>query len=245
MTNDFSEAWYRVFSDTKTKAESVNEIEFVRQFLPLPENREILDLGCGGGRHSRELAKSGYNVLGLDKSQSSIERAKRACSEYSNTKFRMLDMRQLTLLNCCYDGCISLWHSFGYFDSETNLKVLCDISSILKPAGRLIIDLYNREFFLKAPLKEEFTIGENQIISHNSWDGDRYRVELSYGDEDLRDTFDWCLYDPCQFAEMAERAGFAIIARASRFDVKGNPSASDARMQFVLEKCLDYTAASR
>lgn len=42
------------------------EIEFVIEELKLPPGHRILDMGCGTGRHSIELAKRGYKITGVD-----------------------------------------------------------------------------------------------------------------------------------------------------------------------------------
>ncbi len=52
------------------------EIDFLLEEFKLPKGAKILDMGCGVGRHSIELAKRGYRVTGIDISQKMLEKAK-------------------------------------------------------------------------------------------------------------------------------------------------------------------------
>ena len=56
------------------------EVEYVAKVLAsaLPEAKSLLDFGCGTGRHGRLLASRGFNVLGVEKSESMLIKAKRA-----------------------------------------------------------------------------------------------------------------------------------------------------------------------
>ena len=42
---------------------------FYENVLQLTDNDRILDAGCGIGSYTREFARRGYNVVGMDKSQ--------------------------------------------------------------------------------------------------------------------------------------------------------------------------------
>ena len=42
------------------------EVDFIEEEFNLPKHSYIIDIGCGTGRHSIELAKRGYNVTGVD-----------------------------------------------------------------------------------------------------------------------------------------------------------------------------------
>src|SRR6185436_2607080 len=57
------------------------EVDFFLSLFPLAKSSHILDVGCGTGRHSIELAKRGYQVTGLDLSSGMLEVAKRKASD--------------------------------------------------------------------------------------------------------------------------------------------------------------------
>jgi len=52
------------------------ECDFIEKEIDFNKLLKIIDIGCGTGRHSIELAKRGYKVTGIDLSESQLERAK-------------------------------------------------------------------------------------------------------------------------------------------------------------------------
>ena len=55
---------------------TVGECDFLEKELQFDKSLKILDVGCGTGRHAIELTKRGYNVTGIDLSESQLKRAK-------------------------------------------------------------------------------------------------------------------------------------------------------------------------
>ena len=60
---------------------TVGECDFIEKEINHNKNIRILDIGCGTGRHSIELAKRGYTIVGIDLSESLLKRAKEKASE--------------------------------------------------------------------------------------------------------------------------------------------------------------------
>ena len=57
------------------------ECDFIEQEIEYNKSLKILDVGCGTGRHAIELSKRGYNVTGVDLSDSQLARAKQKAGE--------------------------------------------------------------------------------------------------------------------------------------------------------------------
>ena len=55
---------------------TLGECDFIEQELNYDKKIRIIDIGCGTGRHSIELTKRGYDVMGIDLSESQLVRAK-------------------------------------------------------------------------------------------------------------------------------------------------------------------------
>ena len=55
---------------------TIGECDFIETEISFDKKTDILDIGCGTGRHSIELAKRGYNVTGIDLSDAMLIRAK-------------------------------------------------------------------------------------------------------------------------------------------------------------------------
>ena len=155
--------WRRIFNSMylKTDADVVddkeitrNEIDYFLELLKLPKDSYILDLACGQGRHTLELARRGYsNVFGLDRSHYLIKKAKAiADNEGLSISFKEGDARKLPFSADMFDVVLILGNSFGYFESkEDDLKVLREVFRIIKPFGRFLMDVADGNY-----LKQNF-----------------------------------------------------------------------------------------
>ena len=100
--------WYEeLFGDYGIKYDNeifvqgtIGECDFIEKEIEYNKATRILDLGCGTGRHSIELARRGYNVVGVDLSESQLKRAKEKASEQKlQVNFQKHDARNLSFLN--------------------------------------------------------------------------------------------------------------------------------------------------
>ena len=124
--DSFTPFWFETFLDTIPEEMTQSEIDFVARHLPPKVYPYLLDIACGSGRHADGLAALGYQILGIDKDVSAVEKANG--KGISGAEFKALDMRRLgELRDGPFDGAINLWHSFGYYDSATNKAVLSAI----------------------------------------------------------------------------------------------------------------------
>jgi D-alanine-D-alanine ligase len=155
--------WRRIFNSVYLKTDAdlvddqnttVNEVDYFSDLLHLSPEDKILDLCCGQGRHSLELARRGFrNVEGLDRSHYLIQRAKAQAKKAGlSLKFREGDARRLPYPPDTFDAVMLLGNSFGYFETvQDDLRVLREIFRVLKPWGRFLIDVadgaYLREHF--------------------------------------------------------------------------------------------------
>lgn len=106
----------------------------------------VLDLCCGPGRHSVELALRGFKVTGVDRSQFLLERAREhAAKSSASVEWVKQDMRDF-VRPASFDLALSLFTSFGYFeDEQDDLCVLRNIHQSLKENGVLIMEMLGKE----------------------------------------------------------------------------------------------------
>lgn len=151
-------AWHKTaYSKVFTKATigsdrmielGIQQVEFLISALQLKPKAKILDVPCGVGRHSVEFAKHGYSVTGLDISKNCLSVAKREFS-HPNAVYRLCDMNNLKEYREQYEACVNLFTSFGYFDSDVeNAAALEQMISTLKPGGKLVINLVDRDWLM-------------------------------------------------------------------------------------------------
>ncbi len=124
------------------------EANFVMESLGLDAGAQILDVGCGYGRHAMELAARGYHMVGLDNSLPLLLRgADEAQRRGLTINFVHGDMREMTF-ESQFDGAYCLFSSFGYFDDETNKKTAQNIAKALKPGARFVVEVLNRDYLV-------------------------------------------------------------------------------------------------
>ncbi len=119
--------------------------KFVRYLKKNKKKQRILDLGCGGGRHSIMLAKNGFEVFGVDFSKHAIIIAKRRSKEEktsNNTHFTTGDVLKLKYGKDFFDvinddGCL---HHIAKKDWSKYLK---SVDRVLKPGGILRIKVFS------------------------------------------------------------------------------------------------------
>jgi len=134
-----------------------------------------LDIGCGTGRHSRELAKRGYSVTGIDLSESLLKRAKELSEkEKLNINFQKQDARALTFSNE-FDLAIMLCEgAFPLMETdEMNYQILQNSAKALKDNGKLIFTTLNGLFPLFHSVKEflaDKAQDGNAAYNNNSFD---------------------------------------------------------------------------
>ncbi|NHJ25257.1 MAG: methyltransferase domain-containing protein [Candidatus Lokiarchaeota archaeon] len=135
-----------VVEDQKITA---TEIDYFIKLLDLKPEHRILDLCCGQGRHTIELVKREYGkVEGLDRSRYLIQKARSNAKKSSlYCKFKEGDARKLPYPPDQFDNLIILGNSFGYFETvNDDLRVLKESFRVLKPWGKILIDLSDGEY---------------------------------------------------------------------------------------------------
>lgn len=124
-----------------------DEVDQILKLLGLAPGGRVLDMCCGVGRHSIELACRGYQVTGVDRTARYLEQAeKKATADGLLVEFVREDMRRFCRPDQ-FDAAISMFTSFGYFDDPgEERRVVENIYRSLKTGGRLLIDLIGKEF---------------------------------------------------------------------------------------------------
>lgn len=160
---------------------TVSEVEFVTEELKLSEGSSILDVGCGTGRHSIELAKHGYKVTGVDISSGMLLEAQKMATEANvNVKWVHCDAVKYTptktfdAVICLCEGAFGL---VGRDDEpvEHDLAILKNISDALKPKGRFILTTLNAYSKIRNLTQEDVDSGRFNpvtMVEHymDEWD---------------------------------------------------------------------------
>lgn len=107
--------------------------------------KDVLDFGCGLGRHSILFAKNDFNVSAFDLSQEGIEHLKNWSNEENlSIKMQVADMLSLPYEDKSFD-CIFAYHVVSHTTTEGIKQIINEIERILKDKGELYITLCSKE----------------------------------------------------------------------------------------------------
>jgi len=135
---------------------TVGECDFIEKEIDCDKSLKIIDIGCGTGRHSIELAKRGYQITGIDLSESQLKRAREKAKEAGVTiDFQKHDARalpfegefDLAIMLC--EGGFSLMET-----DEMNFEILKNAAKSLNNKGKFIFTALNGLFPLFHSVKE-------------------------------------------------------------------------------------------
>jgi SAM-dependent methyltransferase len=236
----FDDLYLRVYQPLEAPEQVRREVDFIVKALDLPAGAKVLDLCCGQGRHSLELARRGFQVVGVDLSEALLYAArKRAESEGLSVTFLHCDMREIDFADE-FDAVINMFTSFGYLESEAeDEKVLGKVVQALKSGGKFLLDVVNRDRLVRDfqarewhAADEGWLVLEERTFDHLSgrmetrWvcvarDGVRYERLSSVR-----------LYTTSELRTMLERAGLKVTNLFGDYD--GSPYSWDSQRLIVL-----------
>jgi 2-polyprenyl-3-methyl-5-hydroxy-6-metoxy-1,4-benzoquinol methylase len=132
------------------------ECDFIENELGFDKTLKVLDIGCGTGRHSIELCKRGYNMTGIDLSESQLEKAR----EKAEAAGLVIDFMQHDARNLPFENefDIALMLCEGGFPlmetDEMNFEILKNTSKSLNEKGKIIFTTLNGLFPLYHSVEE-------------------------------------------------------------------------------------------
>jgi len=232
IAHAYSRQWFTTFLGTIDESVVEREVAFIAR--QIGQAKSVLDLCCGPGRHAAPLAVRGYDVVGLDLDDVAL---RDGCRRAPAAAFIRGDMRRLPLASASMDAVLCMWQSFGHFDADANAATLAEMARVLRPNGRLLLDIYHRDFHAARLGERAIERDGVRVRERRSMPDGRLRATLTYEDGST-DVFDWQLYVPDEMAELAERAGLTVELACAEFDEAVPASAISARMQLVFSRLV-------
>jgi 2-polyprenyl-3-methyl-5-hydroxy-6-metoxy-1,4-benzoquinol methylase len=138
-----------VYMDNCFTKNTVNEVDFLVEELRLKRGASVLDVGCGTGRHSIELARRGFMVTGVDLSSGMLAEARKSAKKAKVTvtflhanAARMRLGQQFEAVICLCEGAFGL---LGKGDDalEQPLAILRGVARTMKPGARCLFTVLN------------------------------------------------------------------------------------------------------
>lgn len=238
---DYYDAFYSTMRAT-LPAEYTDgvQVDFVLRALALAPPARVLDLCCGHGRHSVELARRGFEVVGVDLSEYHIELARAAARDAGvSVEFICDDMRNLPM-SPPFRAVLNMFTAFGYLESdEEDAGVLRRVAEALEPGGRFFIDFNNtsRTLHQFQPVSVLRSDDGTMLIEERGYDplSGRLRTHWSVVAPDgTRREGDFAVraYTATEFRDLFARAGLRLVAGYGGFD--GSELTLDARRMLLV-----------
>ncbi|MEM7324925.1 MAG: class I SAM-dependent methyltransferase [Actinomycetota bacterium] len=182
MTNFFGPHSPYLRHPLLTAERTAGEVDQLVSILGLEQGHTVLDVGCGFGRHSLELARRGFQPTGLDPSETMIAAAE-ATAETERLNATFVVSRGEDGVpggsDDMFDGAIALFTTLGQIgpDGTDNLALLATTAAALRPGGRFVLELPQRSAAVAALVAEErFGDAGNRTEIRRRFDGATSRI---------------------------------------------------------------------
>jgi SAM-dependent methyltransferase len=221
-----------MFSEERWRM-AARDVEPLAKLLDLKPGAHVLDLPCGPGRFSIELARRGFKVAGVDRTALYLTEArKRARQQGVDVEFVRADMRRFVRPRA-FDACINMYTSIGYFeDPADDLKVCRHVLQSLRPGGRFLIQTGGKEWLARVyqprDWREEagaFILEERKVMP--GWTGLENRWVLIQKGKVREFRLHLRLYSGGEITDLLKRAGFAKVDIYGELD--GSPYDNTSR----------------
>jgi 2-polyprenyl-3-methyl-5-hydroxy-6-metoxy-1,4-benzoquinol methylase len=227
MEGDNSKEGYLTQKQQTLKERTLAEVDGILRILSLRSNKKILDCPCGYGRHSIELGKRGFEVVGSDINsihlQKAIDDAQVNSVKVTFRKESMLELKYMSE----FDAVINMFYSFGFFETdEKNEKVLINFFNALKPGGKFLM---HTDVNIPRIISGKYKTDERR----NLVDGKNLRIIDNYDLKTKRINGAWIMekngitekkdysvrvYSKEEFEEMCKKIGFTSIKTYSNWE---------------------------
>ena len=152
---------------------NANQVDFIKSKIPPESNCKVLDIGCGIGTLSFELVNYYKNVLGIDMDAEMI----RVASKKKNNISKSIQFQQKSMLKLntfidenAVDGIICFGNTLVHLNSLDEIAdFLQQSKAVLKPNGKLLLQIVNYDKIIKKNLKQLPLIENDEIIFERNY----------------------------------------------------------------------------
>ena len=210
------------------------EIDFVIKALDLSPGMRVLDVGCGFGRHSLELARRGYRVLGIDPSSAMIESARqRAADMFPVSRLDyQVEQGEAFTAEQPFDAAIALFTTLGQVSaSGENSGLIAKVFEVLTSGGRFLVEVPQRVAAV-ANLKtaerfgseDKYTAITRQYNSHSQYIEEQFHIVDGQNSQDF--LLKYRLYSWPELEALFDKVGFRDVKTYSGYD--GRPLTAES-----------------
>lgn len=215
-----------------TAERTSREIDFILEQLELPPAARLLDVGCGFGRHSLELAGRGFAVTAIDPAAAMIAAAReRAAAAGVSIDFQQIAAESMAIGEK-FEAAICLFTTLGQITTDGDNSALVErVYTALKPGGAFVVEVPQRDTAV-SQLKpsDKFGEGERYTAVSRRYDAASRVVtetfELVSPGKKRTYWLQYRLYSRDELKQLLAAAGFTVTAMFG--DYAGTPLSTDS-----------------
>jgi SAM-dependent methyltransferase len=171
FTQWFGEEYLALYPH-RDAAEARQLVQLIGRSVAWGPGSRVLDIACGPGRHAAALEAEGIIPVGLDLSMPLLRRARTV----SSAPFLRADLRHLPIRDRAVDVALSLFTSFGYFDTDAeHASALAGMARTVRAGGWFVLDFLNADM-----------VRESVKASRSEVSGERDTQVRRYLSDDMR-----------------------------------------------------------
>ena len=237
--NWFNSPYYHLLYFKRDEHEAAQFIDKLIEFLQPAAGSKMLDVACGKGRHSMQLASKGFDVTGIDLSDESIDAA--LLNSHEHLHFYRHDMRLPFWLNY-FDYSFNFFTSFGYFPTQReNNNAIRTIATSLKPGGTFVMDYLNVHYAEDhTQHKTEKEIDQINFVITKWYDEDFFYKKIEIEDPSLSAPLVYtekvAKFSLGDFTEMFAYQGLQIKDIYGEYDFSSYDLKKSSRLIMIAEK---------
>jgi len=210
-------------ADTLREENTPAQVDFIERALSLAPPMRVLDLGCGHGRHTNELARRGYAAVGIDIVEGFLELARRDAEALGVApEFVHGDIRAFRAEGA-FDRALMLFDVIGFFEDQDNELILRNTFEALAPGGKLLLDLRTREWVTRIPAASVVDKGNgDMMVDRVMFDLETGRLvdrrTFIRGNEVRTVAFSVRLYTYTEMRSILQSVGFRVVRGYGGYD---------------------------
>lgn len=226
-TSIYSRSFFDTFAAAIPAAFTLGDVDATERLAPPAEFPRLLDIGCGIGRVTTGLAARGFQVTGVD---ASVEALLKAREVTPGGRFVALDFRHLAHMRWTFDVATVYWNSIGFGTREDDAEVLRGVHRILRPGGRLLLEMYHPDWLAAHQLSG---VVDPRGATVDRWLEDGRSCHCFRYANGAVDDIRFNVYRPDEIEAMLSAAGLSVEHRLVWWKDDQAPGAEHARYQIV------------
>lgn len=230
----FDEIYLTTYAANLGERDSGEEARLAALLAGVEPPADILDAPTGFGRHARPLAKQGFRVVGIDRSEVQLSEARRIAGKVEWPQWVRSDFRELPFEDESFDAVLCLFTSIGYRGEEGDRKAFGEFLRVLRPSAALVIECLHRDRLMAIfqersweSLPDDAVLLEERRFNYKHGEIETEHTYLAVGDR-RSVTFRLRVYTATELLKLLAEVGFTDIECFGDFE--GAPLSRETRL---------------